>query len=150
MQQRLYVAHSLKYLLFAAELNCSVVSDSLRPHGLQPTRLLCPWEFSRQESGPLQKKTANPLNETGQGSRSLRGLLSFPSGSEIKNPPANAGDVGLIPGLGISPGEGNGNPLQYFFLNQVMKRHEEIFFKNYFPEVYLIYNVVFKFCCTEK
>ena len=34
----------------------------------------------------------------------------------VKNPPANAGagkDVGLIPGLGRSPGEGNGNPLQY-------------------------------------
>ena len=31
----------------------------------------------------------------------------------VKNPPANAGDVDLIPGLGRSPGEGNGNPLQY-------------------------------------
>ena len=34
----------------------------------------------------------------------------------VKNPPANAGagkDVGLIPGSGRSPGEGNGNPLQY-------------------------------------
>ena len=34
----------------------------------------------------------------------------------VKNPPANAGDireVGSIPGLGRSPGEGNGNPLQY-------------------------------------
>ena len=31
----------------------------------------------------------------------------------IKNPPANAGDVGSIPGLERSPGEGNGNPLQY-------------------------------------
>ena len=30
-----------------------------------------------------------------------------------KNPPANAGDIGSIPGLGRSPGEGNGNPLQY-------------------------------------
>ena len=30
-----------------------------------------------------------------------------------KNLPANAEDLGLIPGLGISPGEGNGNPLQY-------------------------------------
>ena len=41
---------------------------------------------------------------------------SFPSGSEVKNLPANAGDAGdagLIPGLGISPGEGNDNPLQY-------------------------------------
>ena len=32
-----------------AVLSCPVVSDSLRPHGLWPTRLLCPWEFSRQE-----------------------------------------------------------------------------------------------------
>ena len=31
----------------------------------------------------------------------------------VKNPPANAGDVGLIPGLGRYPGEGNGNELQY-------------------------------------
>ena len=30
-----------------------------------------------------------------------------------KNPPTNAGDPGSIPGLGGSPGEGNGNPLQY-------------------------------------
>ena len=31
----------------------------------------------------------------------------------VKNPPANAGNTGLIPGLGRSPGEGNGNLLQY-------------------------------------
>ena len=31
----------------------------------------------------------------------------------IKNLPANAGDMSLIPGLGRSPGRGNGNPLQY-------------------------------------
>ena len=37
----------------------------------------------------------------------------FPGGSAAKNPPANAGDAGLIPGLGRSPGEGNGNPFQY-------------------------------------
>ena len=39
----------------------------------------------------------------------------FPGGAVVKNPPANAGDpgdVGSIPGLGRSPGEGNGNPLQ--------------------------------------
>ena len=34
----------------------------------------------------------------------------FPGGSAAKNPPANAGDAGLIPGLGRSPGEANGNP----------------------------------------
>ena len=37
----------------------------------------------------------------------------FPGGSVVKNPPANAGDAGSIPGLGRSPGEGNGHPLQY-------------------------------------
>lgn len=36
----------------------------------------------------------------------------FPGGSEGKNPPANAADVGFTPGLEGSPGEGNGNPLQ--------------------------------------
>ena len=35
----------------------------------------------------------------------------FLSGSVVKNPPANVGDVGSIPGSGRSPGEGNGNPL---------------------------------------
>ena len=39
--------------------------------------------------------------------------MGFPGGSAIKNPPANAGDSGLIPGMGRSPGEGNGKPLQY-------------------------------------
>ena len=38
----------------------------------------------------------------------------------VKNPPANAGDVGLIPVLGRSPGEGNGNLLQYQFSRSVM------------------------------
>ena len=43
-------------------------------------------------------------------------IMSFPSGSLIKNPPANAGDardMGLIPGLGRAPGGGNDNLLQY-------------------------------------
>ena len=40
----------------------------------------------------------------------------------VKNPPANAGDVGLIPGSGRSPGEGNGIPLQYSCLGNPMDR----------------------------
>ena len=43
----------------------------------------------------------------------------------VKNLPANAGDIrdmGLIPGLGRSPGEGNGNPLQYSFLENPVDR----------------------------
>ena len=41
----------------------------------------------------------------------------------VKNPPANAGDIrerGSIPGLGRSPGGGNGNPLQYLCLEDPM------------------------------
>ena len=40
-------------------------------------------------------------------------LLFFFGGSEVKESACNAGDLGLIPGSGRSPGEGNGNPLQY-------------------------------------
>ena len=48
--------------------------------------------------------------------------MGFPGGSVVKNPSANAGDVGLIPGSGRSPGEGNGNPLQYSYLGNPMDR----------------------------
>ena len=46
-------------------------------------------------------------------------------GPVVKNPPANtgdAGDMGLIPGSGRSPAEGNGNPLQYSCLGNLMDR----------------------------
>ena len=46
----------------------------------------------------------------------------FLGGSEIKNPPANAGDMGSVPGLERSSGEGNGNPLQYFCLKNSTDR----------------------------
>ena len=49
-------------------------------------------------------------------------LLGFPDGSMVKNLPANAGDLGSIHGLGRSPGEGNGYPLQYFYLGNPMDR----------------------------
>ena len=48
---------------------------------------------------------------------------SFPHGSVVKNPPANAGDSGdsvLIPGLGRSSGGGNGKPLQYSCLENLI------------------------------
>ena len=48
--------------------------------------------------------------------------MGFPGGSVVKNPPVNAGDAGLIPRLKRSPGEGNGNPLQYFCLGNPMDR----------------------------
>ena len=48
--------------------------------------------------------------------------MCFPGGSTVKNPPANAGARGSIPGWGRSPGESNGNPLQYFYLGNPMDR----------------------------
>ena len=48
--------------------------------------------------------------------------MGFPGGSVVKNLPANAGDTDLIPGSGRSPGEGNGNSLQYSCLGNPMDR----------------------------
>ena len=46
----------------------------------------------------------------------------FPGGSNGKESACNAGDPGSIPGSGRSPGEGNGNPLQYSCLGNPMDR----------------------------
>ena len=46
----------------------------------------------------------------------------FPGGSDGKESACNAEDPGLIPGSGRSPGEGNGNPLQYSCLENLMDR----------------------------
>ena len=51
--------------------------------------------------------------------------MAFPGGVVAKNPPANAGDArdaGVSPGMGRSPGAGNGNPLQYSRLENSMGR----------------------------
>ena len=46
----------------------------------------------------------------------------FPGGSDGKEPACNAGDPGSIPGSGRFPGKGNGNPLQYSFLENPKDR----------------------------
>ena len=46
--------------------------------------------------------------------------VGFPGDSVVKNPPVNARDVSSTPGSGRSPEEGNGNPLQYFCLENSM------------------------------
>ena len=48
--------------------------------------------------------------------------MDFPGGSLVKNPPANAGDVGSLPCSGRSHGEGYGYPLQYSCLGNPMDR----------------------------
>ena len=75
-------------------------------------------------------KTAMEITSSQQvSSRSSEGLntrkagyVGFLGGSVVKNPPANAGDMGSTPGSGRSPGEGNGNPLQYSCLGNLMDR----------------------------
>ena len=49
-------------------------------------------------------------------------IYSFPGGSVIRKLPANAGDMGMIPGSGRSPGERHGNSLQYSCLGNPMDR----------------------------
>ena len=57
----------------------------------------------------LLKKTALKVTNKDQG---------FPDGSVVKNPPASAGDMGLVPESGRSSGEENGNSLQYSCLEK--------------------------------
>ena len=54
--------------------------------------------------------------------RMYQAYLGFPGVSEVKESACNVGDLGSIPGLGRSPGEGNGNPLQYSCLENPMDR----------------------------
>ena len=49
-------------------------------------------------------------------------LQGFLVGSDGKESACNAGDLSLIPGMGRSPGEGNGHPLQYSYLENSMDR----------------------------
>ena len=49
-------------------------------------------------------------------------FLDFPGGSDGKEPACSAGDPGSIPGVERSPGDGNGNPLQYSCLENSMDR----------------------------
>ena len=48
--------------------------------------------------------------------------MGFPGGSEVKASACNVGDLGSISGSGRSPGEGNGTPLQYSCLENLMDR----------------------------
>ena len=52
----------------------------------------------------------------------MQSMPSFPSGSVVKNPPANAGDTDWIPGSGRYPGEGSGNSFQYSCLGNPVDR----------------------------
>ena len=89
---------------------------------------------------PLGERNGNPLqysclenpvdrgawraavHRVAQSRTRLKRLSTYACGSVMKNPPANAGDVSLIPGSRRSPGEGNDNPLQCLCLGNPMDR----------------------------
>ena len=81
----------------------------------QPTRLLHPWDFPGKSTRVgchclLRYKVYMYL------------YMGFTDGKVVKNPPANARDMSLIPGSGRSPGVENGNPLLYSCLENSMDR----------------------------
>ena len=72
--------------------------------------LYCPCSL---QGWPLHLNIQRPLLSLHFSLLSFVPLWGFPAGSVVKNPPASAEDAGSIPGLGRSPGGGNGNPLLY-------------------------------------
>ena len=81
--------------------------------------------------------------------------MGLPGGPVVKNPPANAGDArdaGLIPGLGRSPGGGNGNPFQYSCLENPHGQRNLEDFRHDWSDLACIhtnsYSSVFQLCPT--
>ena len=76
-----------------------------------------PWT---EEHGRLQSMGSQRVRH--DWATSLHTVIGFPDGSVGKESACNAGNMGLIPGLGRFPGEGKGNPLQYSGLENLMDR----------------------------
>ena len=106
---------------------CSVMSDSLQPPGTGDHPAPLSLEFPRQEywSGlPFPPPGDRPVPGIEPRFLSLLGGF-FTTGlgdSDSKESACNVGDQGSIPGSGRSPGEGNGYPLQYSCLGNLMER----------------------------
>ena len=75
-----------------------------------------------QNGGDVNQSQRAPTHERFPFIEWIIPSLGFLGGSVVKNPPANAGDMGSILGLGRSPREGNGNPLQYSCLENSIDR----------------------------
>ena len=94
-------------------VSCSVMSNSLQPHGLYS-----PWNSPGQNTGGASLSILMHWNILHLGKLQLS--KGFPGGSAGKESACNAGDLGSIPGLGRFPGEGNSYPLQYSGLENSM------------------------------
>jgi len=117
------------YMCCVCCVSHSVVSDSLWPHGLEPARLLHPWDSPGKNTGvgchalfqgifPTQE--SNQILHCRQILYQLSYQEVFPSGSDGKESACNVRDLCLIPGSGRSSGEGNGKPLHYSCLENPM------------------------------
>ena len=69
--------------------------------------------LAKKETASKKQALMWPGGRVGWWEMKLMVDKGFPGGSMIKNLPANVRDTGSIPGSGRSPGEGNGNPVQY-------------------------------------
>ena len=78
--------------------------------------------FMRGEGHPAPTQMVGTVKDICAVFANPHNLQGFPSGSVVKNLPANAGDKYSVPGLGRFPGEGNRNPLQYSCLENPMDR----------------------------
>ena len=92
------------------------------PHwsrGLVPTHLQTLLHLEAHSNAPKEgQESSSTVSRWSSGDREVREIpsihtVTFPSGSAGKESAQNAGDLGSIPGLGRSPGEGKGCPLQY-------------------------------------
>ena len=105
------------------------MSYSLWPRGLKPAKLLCPWNSPVKSNGVgchflLQGSywvdQDNPWSHKQSDTTEWLSLWGYPCGSAGKESACNAGDLGSIPGLGRSPKEAKGYPLQYSGLKNSM------------------------------
>ena len=96
---------------------------ALFDHATSTFRTRTQWDITGQTDQEA-KPNVDPLSYNKESSFFIPTLNSygFPGGSEDKASACKAGDPGSIPGLGRSPGEGNGNPLQYSSLENPMDR----------------------------
>ena len=84
---------------------------------------VCPEHFTKSSQPPYDEVLLPQFYSWSRTKREGQGLREgFPGGSDGKASACNAGDPGLIHGLGRSSGEGNGNPIQYSFLQNPMHR----------------------------
>ena len=118
--------HTVFYLatLAATDLGQQESSDNKNNHLTGHLAAILSHSFSTWTLTPFSFSSFLSCMELFPSWRTLHGssCLGFPGGSNCKESTCNAGDMGSIPGSGISPAEGNGYPLQYSCLENPMDR----------------------------